>query len=139
MIVLDVNVLVAAHLAEHPDHETAHVFLSSVLTDDAVLVPDAVWSGFLRVVTNRRIFAIPATLAAATEFVRAVVAAPGYIHVTGLVDGIDPFLDLCTVSEATANLVPDAYIAAVAMAHGCAVATFDRDFRRFDGLSIVTP
>lgn len=38
-----------------------------------------------------------------------------------------------------ANLVPDAYIATVAITHGCPVATFDRDFRRFDDLTVVTP
>lgn len=42
-------------------------------------------------------------------------------------------------AEAAANLVPDAYIAAMAIEHDCAVATFDRDFRRFDGLRVVTP
>lgn len=34
--------------------------------------------------------------------------------------------DLCAEADATADLVPDAVIA-----HGCTVATLDRDFARF--------
>ncbi|WP_159500614.1 TA system VapC family ribonuclease toxin [Microbacterium sp. 18062] len=139
MIVVDVNVLVAAHLAEHVHHERALAFLGRALTEDLVIVPDAVWSGFLRIVTNGRIFETPSTIEHASEFVRAVVGAAGYRHVSGLVDGIEPFLRLCATSDASANLVPDGYIAAVALAHRCPVATFDRDFRRFDGIEIVTP
>jgi predicted nucleic acid-binding protein len=41
--------------------------------------------------------------------------------------------------HATGNLVPDAYIASVVLGYDCPVATFDRDFRRFDGPRIVTP
>lgn len=139
MIVVDVTVLVAAHLGSHEHHEPALRFLERSLSDDLVIVPDAVWSGFLRIVTNGRIFRVPSTVPRASEFVRVVVGAPGYRHVAGLIDGIEPFLQMCESSEASANLVPDAYIAAVARAHRCPVATFDRDFRRFDGVEIVTP
>lgn len=37
------------------------------------------------------------------------------------------------------NLVPDAYLAAVALAHGCRVATADRGFARFPGLDWFDP
>ena len=40
-------------------------------------------------------------------------------------------------ADASANLVTDAYIASAAMAMGATVVTFDRDFRRFDGLSVL--
>lgn len=139
MILVDVNVLVAAHASEHPHHPRARPFLMRALADDTVIVPDAVWAGFLRVITNRRIFDPPSSLSDAIGFVRAVTGAPGYRHIAGLSDGIEPFLRECAESEASANLVPDAYIAAVARSYGCAVATFDRDFRRFDGVRTVTP
>ena len=38
---------------------------------------------------------------------------------------------------ASADLVTDAYIAAAAISLGATVVTFDRDFRRFDGLSVL--
>lgn len=139
MIVIDVNVLVAAFLRDHPHHDRALPYLTGVLTDDEVVVPDAVWSGFLRIVTNPRIFDRPATATAATDFVRSVCGSARYRNAPGLTDGIEPFLRLLVDADAAADLVPDAYIASVAFAHGCAVASFDRDFRRFDGLRLVSP
>lgn len=137
MIVCDVNVLIAAHIASHPHHDRARPFLTRCLAEDTVLVPDLVWAGFLRLVTNPRIFESPTTQA--VDFVRAVTTAPGYRPVAGLIDGLEPFLRLVEEAEVRADLVPDAYIAAVARAHDCAIATFDRDFRRFDGIRLIVP
>ncbi|MDR0417426.1 MAG: PIN domain-containing protein [Propionibacteriaceae bacterium] len=141
MIVVDVNVLVAAHVQAHVHHEAAHAWLAAALSDpgSGVMAPDLVWVGFLRIVTNPRVFSEPATLAEASDFVRRVRAAPGYLAVPGLADGLDRFLEVCRAAETPSGLVTDAYIAAVARAHACPVATFDRDFRRFDGLAVVTP
>ena len=140
MIVLDVNILVAAHLAEHPHHSIARRWLTRALSGaETVVVPDTVWVGFMRVVTNSRIFEVPSTLAAAAGFVRAVVWAPGYRVLSGHVEGIAPFIAMCTESDASGDLIPDAYIASIARAYGCPVASFDRDFRRFDELEIVVP
>lgn len=49
------------------------------------------------------------------------------------------FRDTVLDSDAWGNLIPDAYLASVARAHAVPVASFDRDFRRFDGLEIVVP
>ena len=37
------------------------------------------------------------------------------------------------------NLVPDAYLAAMAISHGCRLATADRGFARFPGLDHFDP
>jgi predicted nucleic acid-binding protein len=37
------------------------------------------------------------------------------------------------------NLVPDAYLAALAVSHGCRLATSDRGFARFPGLDFFDP
>lgn len=139
MIVVDVNVLVAAHRADHPHHESAFRFLTGALRSDTVVVPDSVWSGFLRVVTHPRVFEGPSTLPEANAFVRDVVGSQRYRHIGGFSDGIDAFLQMCESSDARGALIPDAYIAAVALVHGCPVATFDRDFGRFDSVRVVSP
>ena len=108
MIVLDVNVLAAAHVVDHVHHDSALRFLTAALTNDTVLAPDSVWMGFLRVVTSRRIFVRPSTAAAAADFAPAVVAAPGYRHLGGLVDGIEPLLDLVVGGQAAAAPGPAA-------------------------------
>ena len=41
---------------------------------------------------------------------------------------------MCGHVDARAELAPDAYLAALAIEHGCEVITGDRDFRRFPGL-----
>ena len=141
MIVVDVNVLIAAYLEGHPAHADAAPWLAAASADatDPVVVPDLVWVAFVRIATNPRIVGAAANLADALGFVADITAAPGYRRHPGLLSGIGPFTRLCHDSNATAGLVTDAYIAAVALSLACPVATFDRDFHRFDGLALVTP
>lgn len=140
MILLDVNVLVAAFRTDHPHHAIAHPWLSEALGGhDDIVVIDAVWVGFLRLVTHPAALEQPSSLDEAALFMEEVVAAPAYLTAAPLIEGASHLVALCQQSQATGNLVPDAYIASVALGYGCAVATFDRDFRRFDGLKIVTP
>lgn len=140
MIVLDVNILLAAFRADHPHHGRVRPWLDGVLRRaTAIAVPDVVWVGFVRLCTNRHVFPVPSDLAEAVDFARAFVAQPGYVSVSGLNDGIEPFLELAKSSSASANLTTDAYLAAVALAWAAPVATLDRDFRRFDGLRVIEP
>jgi uncharacterized protein len=140
VIVLDANVLVALYRADHPHHQLIAPWWARASTSGAtVTAPDLVWTGFVRVVTSPRIFAVPATIEEGLGFVRAVRAHPAYLP-TGTLPGVlDTFADLCSDGQVTGNLVTDAYIAAVAVSMGAELATLDRDFRRFDGLRILTP
>jgi predicted nucleic acid-binding protein len=38
-----------------------------------------------------------------------------------------------------ANIINDAHLAALALEHGATVVSYDRDFARFAGLSVMTP
>lgn len=138
MIVVDVNVLVAAHRGDHPEHDRARAFLQGALASDTVIVPDLVWAGFLRIVTNRRVFPVPTPPGEAVAFIHAALSASTRRAPGGL-ELLDAFLDLVLDSNAAGDLVPDAYIASTAIENGCPVATFDRDFRRFDDIRIVEP
>ncbi|MFC4112565.1 PIN domain-containing protein [Nonomuraea zeae] len=42
-------------------------------------------------------------------------------------------------TRSTGNLEPDAYLAALAIEHGCEFVTCDRDFARFEGLRRRSP
>jgi len=46
---------------------------------------------------------------------------------------------ICEQSDATGDLLPDAVIAAIALEHGCVVASLDRDFARFESIDHVVP
>lgn len=140
MIVLDVNVLVAAFRADHEFHDHARGWLMDALRRGVpIAVPDLVWVGFVRICANPRVFSVASTIAEATAFARALAAQRSYVHLGGLRDDIEPFFAEVEDASAAANLATDAYIAAVALEWAAEVATFDRDFRRFDGLRIVQP
>lgn len=102
-------------------------------------MPDLVWVGFIRVVTNRRIFAVPADLGEAFDFVTALRAHDGYR--TSEIDRelITTWMSECIDGQAGGDLVPDAYVAAVARRISGTVVTRDRDFRRFAGLRTFDP
>jgi len=137
VILLDEGVVLAAFRGDHVHHAAARPWLERQL-GDGVLVPDAVWVGFVRLVTNTHIFEVPSTPTEAFEFVDAVRAAPGYTGIGGL-DNLAAFRDTAVGADAWGNLIPDAYLAAIARTHAVPIASFDRDFRRFDGLKIVVP
>lgn len=140
MIVVDVNVVLAAFRADHTHHPVARPWLDATLeAGTGILIPDFVWIGFVRLVTNTHIFEVPSTPAEAFDFVDAVCAAPSYAGVPGLTGGLSVFRDTVLDSDAWGNLVPDAYLASIARTYAVPVASFDRDFRRFEGLRVIVP
>lgn len=141
MILPDVNVLVYAHRQDASRHERYRSWLSGVVdgADELALV-DAVLTGFVRVVTHPRIFAEPATTGEALAFVEALRGAARARTVTANDATWTRFADLARVDEQLrGNLVPDAFIAAMAGSHGCRVATADRGFARYDGTDWFDP
>jgi toxin-antitoxin system PIN domain toxin len=140
MIVVDVNVLIAAFRSEHDDHSQVRSWFLDVLSnEDAVVIPDLSWVGFLRIVTNSRIFDVPATMDEALGFLQAVMAASSYRSAPRLNKGWGGFAELVDEARVAGNLVPDAYLAAVARGLACPIASMDRDFRRFAGLALRDP
>ena len=49
------------------------------------------------------------------------------------------FVELCTLPGVKAGLVADAYLAALAVEHGCELASTDADFARFPKLKWRNP
>ncbi len=140
MILLDVNVVVAAFRSSHPHHDAVRPWFDALLAaPEPFTVPDVVWSSFVRIVTNRRIFAVPSPAADAFDFVRAVRDQPRHVSIAPGDRHLEVFEQLCVDGQAVGDLVPDAYIASLALEQGASVATLDRDFARFTGLSVVAP
>jgi toxin-antitoxin system PIN domain toxin len=136
MILPDVNVLVYAHREDSHNHRAYHEWLEAAInSDQAYGVADIVLSGFLRVVTHPRVFNPPSTIEQALAFVQnvrnqpnCVIIRPGPRHWT-------IFEELCRAANVKGNLVPDAYLAALAIESGSEWITTDRDYSRFPGLS----
>jgi uncharacterized protein len=135
MMLMDTNVLVNAFWHEAERHEEYRAWLLDVVNGpESYAVSDFAVTGMMRIVTNPRIYkkpAIPAQALAFAELVReqpqAVVVAPGARFWS-------IFSELCDKASARAKLVPDAYLAAVAIENACEFVTDDRDFARFPGL-----
>jgi toxin-antitoxin system PIN domain toxin len=136
-MLLDVNVLVYAHNSNAERHLEYRSWLQDLLAGpEPYAVSDFVLNGLVRIVTDKRFFqpATPIDVALAfAEQVRhqahAHVIAPG-----GRFWAI--FDDLCRKTSATAKLIPDAYLAALAIEHGCEFVTADKDFKKFPGLRV---
>ncbi|OGA38883.1 MAG: DNA-binding protein [Betaproteobacteria bacterium RIFCSPLOWO2_12_FULL_62_13] len=135
MFLPDVNVLVYAHREDTAHHAECHRWLETAINgDEAYGISELVLSGFVRVVTHPKVFTKPSRIADALTFAdqlrnrpNCVLVAPGPRH-------WEIFCRLCTESGVKGNLVPDAYLAALAIESGCEWVTTDRDFSRFIGL-----
>jgi toxin-antitoxin system PIN domain toxin len=135
MILCDVNVLVYAHKAGCPDHEDFRDWLTDVVNGErAYGVSDLVLSGFMRVVTLARLWDRPSTLPEALAFVDVVRSGDGAVRVEPGPRHWDIFTRLCKHSRAHGNLIPDAYLAALAIESGSEWITTDGDYARFPGL-----
>jgi len=135
MILLDVNVLVYAHRAEAPQHEAYRRWLQEqVASEEAFGISDLVLSAFMRIVTHRRIFRTPTPLQEALRAVSTLRGQPNCVPISPGPRHWEIFADLCRKAEARGNLVPDAYLAALAIESGCEWITTDRDYSRFPGL-----
>jgi len=135
MKLLDVNVILAAHRADHPDHATARPWLDSlVASGDQFGVPWTVWWSYLRLSRHPRVFSVPTPLSDALGFLSALRAQPGHVPVEPGESHLDCLRAVCTEGEAAADLMPDAVVAALAFEHGAEVVSFDRDFARFPRL-----
>jgi len=102
-------------------------------------VSDLVLSGFARIVTNHRIFRDPSTPSRAFDSCAAVCSAPAAVPITAGPGTGTSFAKLCRTVSARANVIPDAYLAALALEHGATFVTRDRRFARFPGLRRLDP
>jgi toxin-antitoxin system PIN domain toxin len=132
---VDVNVLVYAHREDAPDHGLYRAWLESQMASDSAFgISDLVLSGFLRVVTHVRVFRRPTPMKLALEFVAAIRARPNCVPVVPGPRHWEIFVRLCREAAVKGNLVPDAYLAALAIESGSEWISTDRDFVRFPGL-----
>lgn len=95
----------------------------------------AVLVRFVRVVTHPRVFSPPTPLESALAFVEALRSEPNAVFLSPGARHWDIFTRICRAAGARGNLVPDAYLAALAIENGSELVTADRGFARFPGLS----
>lgn len=131
----DVNVLIGAHRADAVTHEQCAAWLRWVVRDGPQLaLIDSVLHGFVRVISNPKIYRSPVPLDLALTFVDRLLEHPEVVRISAGPRHWDLFSDLCRGADARGNLVSDAAHAAVAIEHGATLVSLDRDFAKFPGL-----
>jgi toxin-antitoxin system PIN domain toxin len=135
MLLPDVNILVYAYREDAPDHERFRAWLhESINSAEAYAISDLVCSGFLRIVTHPAVFDPPSPLGDALAFIEELRNQPNCVVIATGARHWQIFADLCRVSGVRGNLVPDAYLAALAIESGSEWITMDGDYARFPGL-----
>jgi toxin-antitoxin system PIN domain toxin len=132
MLCVDVNVLVYAHRKDLPQHQTYRPLLERLANGEEPLgLPDIVLSGFIRLMTNRRIFARPTQPDEAWAAADALLAAPAAMALRPGQRHWTVFRQLASDINARANDIPDAYLAAYAIENNATWLSADRGFARF--------
>lgn len=135
MILLDANLLIYAHVASFFQHAHAKDWLDTQLNAGGrVGMPWTSLLGFLRIVTNPRIFERPESMREAWRQIEAwleidTVWIPEATERHRQVIG-----HLLNEAVTRSNLVPAAHIAALAIEHGQVLCSTDGDFARFPDL-----
>ena len=132
---MDTNVFVYAFRKDADRHQEYSDWLESALaTERSFGFSDLVLSAFVRISTHPRIFVQPSRTQEALAFANAIRNSPNAIRISPQSGHWEIFSNLCLDAGAKANLVTDAYWAALALEAGCTWITCDRDFARFRGL-----
>ena len=140
MILVDANLLLYAYDPNAAEHEASRLWLEATLSGSALVRFSwlTLW-GFLRIITNPRVFEHPLTIAEAEGHVSAWLAQPS----AGILEPGERHWEilrqLARDGQATGPLVMDAALAAIAIEHGATLCTTDRDFARFPDLTWTNP
>jgi toxin-antitoxin system PIN domain toxin len=140
VFLVDVNILLYAHLKLSPYHERARDWLDEQLGGNArVGLPWLSLLGFLRIATNPRVLIRAESVPAAVNQVRewldndmVWIPEPTERHANILGR-------ILVERDAGGGVVSDAHLAALAMEHGLTLCTNDRDFSYFPGLKWMNP
>jgi uncharacterized protein len=137
---LDANVLLYAYDSNSAHHAACRGWLESALNDDEpVGLPWQTSLAFIRISTNPRAVRRPLEPKAACAIISALLERPNVVVVEPGEQFWRTFSELVADSRVSGPLITDAALAALALEQGASMCSTDRDFRRFDGLSVIDP
>jgi toxin-antitoxin system PIN domain toxin len=135
MRLVDTNVLIYAHRRDSERHAEYRDWVTAMIGGpEPYAVSDFAVNGMVRVATNPRAYPDPTPLDRALAFAAEIRNQPHSEVVSPGPRFWPIFTDLCRSTKAHGKLIPDAYLAALAIEHGCEFFSEDRDFGRFPGL-----
>ena len=135
MQLVDANVLLYAVDPDLPQHAPARGWLDGALAGaEPVGFAWIVLLAFLRLATHPGVFPRPLTVDEAAGVVELWLSQPPSVVVEPTGRHLALLRGLLAGTGSAANLVNDAHLAALALEHGAAIVSFDRDFARFEGV-----
>jgi toxin-antitoxin system PIN domain toxin len=140
VILVDANLLLHAYNPRAAEHDASRAWLEVTLSgSESVRFAWLTLWAFLRIATNPRVFEHPLSMPEAAGIVSSWFDQP-------IVGVLEPgeryweiFQTLTSDGQTTGPLVMDAAVAALAIEHGAALHSTDRDFARFPGLRWINP
>ena len=140
MRLIDANILVYSFVSSMPLHERAKAWMDSILNDvPRVGLPWNTLLAFVRLVGNPRIFERPAPIVDAWGQVTSWLACECVWIPQATERHVEVMTQLLSQPGLSANHVPDAHLAGLALEHGLIVCSTDNDFRRFKTVRIENP
>ena len=140
MILADANLLLYANDKVSAHHAAARRWWETQLSGtEPVGLCWPVLNAFIRIGTNRRLHRRPMSIEEAIERVQSWLDQPCVRIVQPTENHWTIFQQVLRSGSATANLVSDAHLAALAVEHNCILHSADADFSRFRGLKWKNP
>ena len=140
MRIVDTSVLLPAVSPSLPQHEQAKAALEAAINDDRPV--GLVWvvvNAFVRLTTKPGLFEHPLSIGVAWELVEGWLAHPNVRVVQETEEHARLWSELLRIAGTGGDLTTDAWIAAIALAHGASILTLDSDFARFPGVRWESP
>jgi len=135
MRLVDTNVMIYAHRQEADRHLEYRAWLDTLIAGpEPYAVSDLALNAVIRIATDRRIYENPTPTQVALNYAGAIRDQPHAHVVSPGTRFWSIFRDLCHKTSAVGKLVPDAYLAALTIEHGCEFITADKGFTKFPGL-----
>jgi toxin-antitoxin system PIN domain toxin len=137
---VDANILLYAEDSLNPLNRRARKWWDARLSgSESVCLCWIVLSAFIRIGTSPRVFEHPLSLEQAISRVQSWLDQPCTRIIRPTQNHFTIFKQMLLEGQAVANLVTDAHLAALAIEHGCELASTDSDFSRFPKLKWKNP
>ena len=135
MIVIDVNLLLYAHMKSSAFYRPARAWFEKTLSSgEDVGIPLQSAMAFLRITTNQNLPLGRLEMSAALNIVEAWLAQPGVQLLYPAYGHWPIFRRMLLEGRAAGVLSTDAHLAALTIEHGGTLCSTDSDFARFPGL-----
>ena len=140
MIIPDTNLLLYAHISEFAQHQASKAWLEKQISDGVEIgLSWQVITAFVRIGTNPRLFGSPMTIEQIENIFEKLFSQPNVKIIVPTARHWEIFSRLLKETNAKADLVMDAHLAALAIENNAELASTDRDFKQFSGLQFSNP